>query len=173
MSKSSNISYKNYRSIEELPAWNFSKIMETKDFRYLLKLPDFFDMDGVKLPESIDFGAAWDKIFDEYIKEFGLSEEFSNILNLQRKIAMLKIRMVTGNQWSLRAAITLEQEKLQQLFKNTKGDKSKFEETLAYIEQFFKISLDTHKVSTKRFYTYLEIMRKQTIKQRANGKKNH
>jgi hypothetical protein len=173
MSKSSKISYKHYRSIEELPAWNFSKIMEKRDYRYLLKLPDFFDMDEVKLHDSVNLSSVWDKIFDEYIAEFGLSEDFVKVLNLQRKIAMLKIQMVTKNQWSMRAAIEIENSKLQQLFKSSSGEKSKFEEVLAYIEQFFKISLDTHKVSTKRFYTYLEIMRKQTIKNRANGKKNN
>jgi len=53
-----------YTSCDELPVYNFFKIVETKDFSYL-----YLDYDGyTKIKISNDVNLVWSKLYDEYLQ---------------------------------------------------------------------------------------------------------
>ena len=67
-----NFKYKKvdfYKSIDFLPIFNFFKVIETNDYRYILKLKDY-----EKLPKRINLSeleTAWNKMYND----FGNSEK--------------------------------------------------------------------------------------------------
>ena len=152
---------KYYRSIENLPQWNFDKILNTDDLRYLLVLDDYFDMDSVAIPKTLDLNAVWIKIFDEYIQTFGLSEAFQKKQRQKIKIAKLKLEMVLKENWGIEAIIRNEEKKLES---ESEGNDITMEELTAHIEKSRKMPIDIMKVSVKMFNTYLAIMKKENKK---------
>lgn len=55
---------KYYRNCEELPIYNFYKVVDTKDYSYLM-----FDYDGYsKLEVDEEVISLWEKIYEEYLK---------------------------------------------------------------------------------------------------------
>ena len=146
-----------YRSIENLPQWNFQKVLQTGDLRFILVLDDYFEIESVKVNKSIDLNTIWEKIFDEYIKEFGLSDSYMRVMRDRRRIALLKCDMIIRGDYGLEAAIRIQEKKL-----DDEGNKTEisFEETVAHVEKYRGMAIDVTKVSVKRFNTYLKMMRK-------------
>ncbi len=75
-----------YDSIYNLPVFNFDRINNTGDLTFLFKkkmfLTKFVKIKFVhKKLENI-----WAKIYDEFIKEFGLSDEFKLYIEKQKQI---------------------------------------------------------------------------------------
>lgn len=66
MSKKSKNNYRYYKSIDFLPIFNFFKVIETDDLRFLLKIEDY-----EILPDDADIkelSKAWESISNEYSK---------------------------------------------------------------------------------------------------------
>ena len=54
-----------YESIEFLPIWNYRKVEETMDFRYLIKGIDYENLPNINI-DKIDI---WEIIHNQYISE--------------------------------------------------------------------------------------------------------
>ena len=65
-----------FNSIDELPVWNWWKIQETGDLIYLRK-------DG-RLEAKRGTVKMWTEIHDEYLEEYGMTDEFKRNLRLKR-----------------------------------------------------------------------------------------
>ncbi len=63
-----------YNSIEDLPVWNFLKVLKTDDKRYLLILDNYFDLPKV---DDVDLFTAWQTIQTEIVDLNGISEEYT------------------------------------------------------------------------------------------------
>ncbi len=135
-----------FKSIEELPIWNFNKVIEKNDLRYLLKLDDYY-----KLPElKDDLNNIWETIIDEFYNEFGISEKYRNTLLQEKDMAMMELEYALGNK-SLKTIIEIKK-------RNKKTDNDdKFEEQVARLEIHFKIPIDVRKMSVQRYYTYIKL----------------
>lgn len=69
MSRKSKNTYKYFRSIDFLPIFNFFKVMETGDKRFLLKIEDY-----ESLPEIEDI-TFLNKVWDEIELQYGKAED--------------------------------------------------------------------------------------------------
>lgn len=165
--KSGRKSYKPYPSIEVCPIWNFNKVTETGDPRYLFVMDDYYSLPEFTKPQKKKAHELWDKLFDEYLKSFGLSEHSFKILQWEVKIAKLKYEMIVESDWGMSAAIKIEESKMRTQVASE--NKSTFEETVAYLEQHRKISIDAFKCPTKMFYTYVNMMNGDAKKTKAKN----
>ena len=148
-----------YKSIEEMPIYNFHNIMTEKDtdaLNWLLYKPDEF----VIKPKEIErVGKQWIKLYDEYLEHFGISKQYEKVMNQEDKITKLIISRWLQDDKSLESIIKIEQQRLNELT-GKKKKKSTFEEDVAIIEKYRGIGIDIKKTSVKMFYTYIKLMEK-------------
>lgn len=145
-----------YQSIEELPIWNFDKMMKGETLKYICKDPNKYKEDEQTL---IKAGEQWIKLYDEYLAHFGLSTSYEKILSQEDKITRLIIQRWLKEDKSLETIIKIEQGKLNEL-NGKKKNSSTFEEDVAVIEKYRGIGIDVKKTSVKMFYTYVKLMEK-------------
>lgn len=151
-------SYRNgmlyYDSIEELPIWNWFKIQENDDVSYLLKAQSKLNDD-----QKIELGQVFERIYQEFLKLFGISDEFYQIISLRREIAIMKLDMYLNNDASMETFIEIKELELAKLLKSNEG--STTHELKARIEKFMGFRLDEKMVSVKEFYSYIELIKKE------------
>lgn len=103
-----------YRSIEDLPMWNFRKVISTGDIRYLYILEYYKD-----LPKEHPKYEKWDDIFWEYIEAKGVDNNFKLRLELKAKLAILENEEICKGKKN-GVKIMMVNEKLKSLQNNTK-----------------------------------------------------
>ena len=138
---------------------NWMKIHETGDLSYLLH----------KRPKKITPGlrksliGLWHIIYDEYIHEYGLPQEYEEYLRKRKYVALLKIkRMETGDRIynTLIRAAEAELKKL-----TTREKHGSFIEIIIAIEKYIGSTIDMDTLSVYKFYGYLKSIKKAS----ANG----
>lgn len=155
-----------YNSIEELPIYNFKKVIETSSYLYMVKSGTF------KKKYIKDVVDAWENCYNEYIQHFGLNSMYKSILTQEEKIAKLKLDRWLKNLKHLNAIIKAEESRLSEMLKPEKAKKS-FEEDIAIIQKYNGVALDPKQTSTKLFFTYVKLMEKEANEiKKENGKKD-
>ena len=143
-----------YKSIDDLPIYNFDKILKSHDLRYLLKE----EIKDITYNKNFDkISDQWVKLYDEYLEHFGLSKSYKRVIEQETKIAKLQIQRWLRDDRSLEGIIEVEKIKLQEMNKKKKK-KSTFEEDLATIEQNRGIGMNPKETSVKMFFTYVKLM---------------
>lgn len=139
-----------------MPVNTWIKIHETGDLGYLLH----------KRPKKVskELRAAliemWHTLYDEYIHEYGLPQEYEEYLRKRRYIAILKIkRMETGE----RVYNTFIRAAEADLKKTMTADKQgSFIDIIIAIEKYIHSTIDIDTLTVYKFYGYL-----RSIKQAA------
>ncbi len=134
-----------YNSIHNLPIYNWNQIHKTSDFGYLLKNYEKVQHDGLN--------ELWIKIYDEYIKEFGLSKEYQNILKLKINIAKQKADYIVTSDRVKLNFIALDEAKLKEI--ETKEAPDTFRKTLMHIEKSQGVKMNDKQLSVYEFYHYI------------------
>jgi hypothetical protein len=147
-----------YRTIEELPIWNFDKINEQGDVRYMLKLDDYFE-----LPEiGIDYDTLVDhfiQVSDELFERFGVDDRAITNMMEEKDILIIKLKWLAGEKafktrYKIKSKIREDRESMV-------GDKKQtFEEKIIMLESYFKKDFDVYKMSVAKFYTYLDVFKR-------------
>jgi len=151
---------KSFRSIDDLPIWNFYQVKEKEDERYLYILEDYND-----LPETWPDESIWQRIQDEVYEKVGFNLQQSDQLSKVIKITRLTLDILA---WELenehdprlsRARVdlsTLEKE----LYAPSKPES--FIEILASMERYyFHYQVDPHRMSTAVWFTHMNLFEKE------------
>jgi len=136
-----------FNSIEDLPIWNWWRIAESGNLIYLHK--------GNYDKEDYTYEAylLWNKLQNEYLDEFGITDEFRQILELKKKWIEKKADyLLTGERFKLTEIDIIEAEMSETM--NTKVATKK-EATIIMLEQKLGFALDEKKLSVKRYYNYI------------------
>lgn len=148
-----------FRTADDLPIWNWRKISETDDLRYLIKSEDY--------DELIDE----DKVNLEQLQEayFDIQNEVNELMTpdtisghyLHEHIELLEMKkqelimMCQGGDPMLSVTRTkIKQKEVQLASRSTGTRRQTLEEQAVILELFFKITIDVKKTSTKKFYLY-------------------
>jgi len=143
-----------FNSIEELPIWNWWKIAETGNLIYLQRL-DFYD------GENYSFKAQelWNKLQNEYLVEFGVTDEFRQVLELKKKWIDKKTDyLLTGERFKLTEIDIIEIELNETINDKIIVDK---DDTLIMLEQKLGRELEPKSISVKKYYKYINHFSKQ------------
>ena len=138
-----------FNSIDNLPIWNWWKIAESGNLIYLQKLEDY---DG-KEDYTMKAFELWNKLQDEYLDEFGITDEFRQMLTLKKKWIKAKTDyLVTGERFKLTEIDIIEAQISETM--TTKVNVKK-EDSIIMLEQKLSFPLDEKKLSVKKYYNYI------------------
>jgi len=145
-SKKSERKSEMYKSIDKLPILIWLDIHETSDLTLLF----------IKQPKKINFKAledAWEKINDEYLQCFGISEEMETTLENKRLAALAKCEyLITGERHHLTfAEIHEESAKIE-----TKKIKVDIENNLAKLTKFYGVRLRSNELTVREYYNFIK-----------------
>jgi len=136
-----------YSSIDDLPMYNWKKIHDTDELKWLF-------VGKVKCENTIELEKLWGNIYDEYLGEFGLSQDYKDILNVKRKIANLQADYIIKGDRILLNYINIEENALQSLYDSNKGG-STFRDSLVHLEKMQGIKINTKTITVADYYNYL------------------
>ena len=164
---------KTYRSLEDLPAWNFYQIRKNGDFRYLYKLEEYYDLEEIEPGEELP--ALWSDLFDQYIDTFGLGKEYKEALELRREIVILQAEVLMTKNTFLNNKIRHKQMRLDELTTTKDEQKiSTFEEQVIALERWRKMPIDSKTITCVRFFYLMKQMNEEARKnQITNLMKSH
>ena len=147
---------KYYCSIEDLPVYNWWKLHEKNDFKQLLRaLNDKLDNRVTDVVKSLQ---------NEFIETFGIDANYAAYLRKQIQIELLKIKIIKTKDRSIENVIDILEIELNELT-NREEDKGLNTATIA-VEKFMGFKLETKKISTFEYYSYIKAIEKAT-----NGRK--
>jgi hypothetical protein len=153
-----SLKFEYYSSIDDMPIFNWFKVQETNDLTWCMKNRSVCISSQIEILES-----AINRMTDEYIDAYGLSESYQKILRLNKEIRILELqRLVELNLQKQYCAsdtlIALKKEELSQIMENAQN-----KETInvrVHAERFMGRSINVRETSVKEFYDIIEEMQK-------------
>lgn len=98
---------------------------------------------------------TWQMIYNDYLKEFGLSETYKRMLNAMKKKAILELDYVlTGDRFKL-TEIEIEETRLNAMLQNA-GNGMTIEESLIYISKWLGTWLNVKNITVREYFNLLE-----------------
>lgn len=143
-----NILPAHYDSLDA-PVFIWQKVHDTHDLSWLLVKRQKITDTMRKSLEKI-----WDYIYDEFIREFGISDAALQIHRKEIHIAQMQCDMIISNDRSIETFIEIEQQELEGL--KTSLGKVDFQKTKIAIEAHYKFQVNVMTTSIKEFYSYLK-----------------
>jgi predicted Mrr-cat superfamily restriction endonuclease len=121
-------------------------IAETGNLIYLHK-KDFYE------GEDYDSIELWNKLQNEYLDEFGITEEFRRILSLKKKWISKKVDyLTTGERFKLTEIDIIEADMQNIMEDKVTVDK---DDTIITLERKLGRELNPKKISVKKYYKYI------------------
>ena len=148
-----------FSSIDDLPQWNWSQVHKTGNLAYIKKLNSYRN---IELDSSATLEKLWVDIYDEYLEEFGLSDEYKEIIRRKKSIARMKNEFIMTDNRSLLNFITIEEMELETILGNSGG--MSFESVVVGIEKIQGIKLIAKNITVYDYNNYL-----RTINNQSNG----
>lgn len=160
--------HKYFDSIDNLPVWNYWKISETDDFKYLIDTDDYSQKLRISKSKSLKI---WDKITSEYMDFFGINNTYKEILMLNREVILNEYAWESRREPIARVYAREAKKQLEEFEKNMLNIKP--QNQVFYIEKEMGFRVDSRKMSVKEFYSYVTNINTyaKEIKRQNNGKK--
>lgn len=144
-----------YKSIEDLPVYNWWKLHEENDFKYLLK-------DSNKKVNRYAIN-IFKSIKDEFVNTFGIDRRYEQYLDKVWKLEMYNIKMaLTGDKSDKIFADNLEFE-IEDLL--NEQETKVHNHGVMHIEKYMGFRLDIKTTTVNEFYGYVKEIEKQVKKQ--------
>lgn len=148
-----------YLTIEDLPIYNWYKCLNG-EIKYVRKAEN-----GTETQDLI----VWERLHDEYIKEFGLSKVHAKILKVIKDKAIQELDyVITGDRFKL-TLIEMEETRLKNILA-TAGSGVNIEEMLVHMSKWLGQWIKTKEISVKEFFTLQKEYERYLKAQ--NGKKD-
>lgn len=160
-----------YNDIGDLPAWNFIQITTTGEMQYLCR--DIAHELKEKDKEELD--KCWEKIEDQFMDEFGITDDFRKDMNQEKQYWIYKLEYAaTGNSIakSRAKAIEIQMEKTRGQTK----ENTNFNQLTITIEKHMGFSIDIKTIDTRKYFSYVRYVNERAkeiinMKQK-DGKEN-
>jgi len=128
-----------------MPIYNWFKLHETGETKYLHK----------QLKEH-NRAYLWQQLSSEMIDVFGFSDEYADEINLRRKIALLEIKAAMSENKMLINVVNIHKAELKEMTSNTVKENIDYFQQIAQMEDIKGRNIDEHKLSVRKYYTYLK-----------------
>lgn len=145
-----------FDNIYDLPIVRYHKVIEESELKYLLhEVPKDSQNDKEELIQ------AWEKINEQIIDEFGVSNEFEAIFYKQNTINKLEIEQLLGDnsRATLCEVLKIEVNELKSKVKEVKDVRKYHARLHRILEGHYK--RETHSLSTFEFYNDLHDLQKE------------
>jgi hypothetical protein len=143
-----------YDSIDNCPCWNFDKVISTGDYSFLF----IAESDNKIKPSELE--KIWENIYDEFIKEFGISDEYKQYLeNMGLYVQCIDAAYNGGDKSQLTMA-EVNRRRAEEFLKGNDKNISVY----AVVSKFMRFPCKPKELTVKEFYGYLKLA--------SNGKKD-
>lgn len=163
-----------YIDLDELPIKNWINIHKNSSLKYIIKNIDYDEFEITEEIEEI-INEKWVILYDDYIDNYGLNKKYKRVLELERRIALLKCDMWIKENKFLKNEIRINEKKLlKEQTKNTIDKKGNdFTKQIVVIEKWLGSIIDIDKLSTKKYLTYLQMLEEESDRiEKMKDKKN-
>jgi len=147
--KDTKLSIQHYRAADDLPAYNYFKVIETNDHRWLLK--EWQD-------KEVDLFELWESITDTIIDEFGVSQQAQEVLRLQKSISLLTAELIINEKKEVLNRIRIKEKQLEQLTKATEEPQSHNKQA-RILSNYFKREINLKNISIVDYMYDLELFK--------------
>lgn len=136
----------------DAPVYVWEKVHSTSDLSYLL-------VKRKKIGEKIllYLKQCWEKLYDEYIAEFGFGDQFKRLIEKKKEIAEFRLLLIITKDRIYQTEIEIAEIELAEMEKFT--GKSNFTQTKIAIEDRIKYQLGRD-TTIREFYTRLSQLNK-------------
>ncbi len=141
-----------YKDIDELPLWNYKKIIETKDLIYLLK------NDNTKATPD-ELANIWASIGEQLSEFSGVSDKYQKWLLLHIDYENLQLDYIATGDRSFITQINIKAKQIERMQKQFEGGGEDFDKQIAAVELYFKFHIDEKQTTVKRFFNYINLMK--------------
>ena len=162
--KSFFLKVKFYDSIENIPMWNYWKIEETSDLKYLAIGKNY---ENQFFYDKLKASNAWTKVNGSYLDVFGVSEHYRDVLMLKRDIALNEYAWERNREPIARVYAREAKKELENLELNSLNEKP--QDQVFFIEKEMGFKVDPKKISLKDFYSYVNNINKMAKQINKNG----
>ena len=142
-------SKQHYNSISDITCFSFDEIIKTGNYSFLFK-------DQKKTLSDSECENIWENIYDEFIKEFGISEQYKLYLE---KMGLYVQHLDAAYNGGDKSQLTLAEIKLRQAEDMMKASESK-QDIYAVVSKAMGFRIDCKIVTVKEFYSYLRLISK-------------
>ena len=151
-----------FRSIDTLPMWNWSKIQETNNYKWL-------SLDFTYEDFSVESMMIFNSIFAEYISEFGIGEEYTKLLMKKRDLLIAHSEYLISDNKEHKMRMKFLQVDVDDLADKMKGKEHTSEaESTIVLEQNLGVKLNLREITVKEYYNYVKFFTKRA-KELKNG----
>ena len=134
-----------YEDIDELPLFNWIKCT-SNELTYVRR-----DKNGTE-EEDIE---AWEKIYDSYILEYGLSDMYKKLLNAMRKKALLEVDFIITRERFKLTEIEMQIANLDAMLMN-KGSGITIEQSLIHLSKWIGSWVNVKTITTREYFNLME-----------------
>lgn len=141
-----------YKNIDELPIYNYKKIIETKDLTHLLK-------DEKTEVEPAELESIWAAITEQLSEFSGVNDQYQKWLLLHIDLENLQLDYLATNDRALITQINIKIKQIERMAKQFEGSGGDFDKQIAAVELYFKFHIDERSTTVKRFFNYINLMK--------------
>ena len=98
---------------------------------------------------------AWEKIYDSYIKEYGLSDVYKKLLNAMKKKALLEVDFIITRERFKLTEIEMQIANLDAMLMN-KGSGITIEQSLIHLSKWLGSWINVKTITTREFFNLME-----------------
>lgn len=167
MKKEYGIKFKSlYRSLYNLPLYNWMKMRKHNDFSYLIKDEKRHGI-PLKPYAKIILHDLYLEILTEFFEEFGQSKSYSNEIKLIKKITLLNLEYAATDNKFLLNDIEVLNHKLEQIrIRNAEKDMGidsdeEMRKLIGLVSSSLGKPVDTKRIMTLQFYTQVNVLKYQ------------
>lgn len=147
-----------FKSIDDIPLWNWIRFTETGRYIYLT---DVDDHDVIIEPDETLLSAERN-IYKQIFEQIGISDKYRHYLLKQKDLAGMEIELELTGDRKLETFIAIANHEIKDILSELQsGD---VDETIIILEKFFGFIIDVKKISVKKYYSYIRLANK------SNGK---
>lgn len=144
-----------------MPVWNWNKIHETGELKYLIK-PSFIQSLVRQHPNykvmpdqnNEETAALWMDLYQQYIDEFGVNDNFKRYMQKKQQLAAkIAEYIASGDKFKLNKINILEID-----IKGMVDEKEpqKFYDVIATLDEFFNRDIDPKVLTVQKYYSYIK-----------------
>ena len=169
-----------FLDITTMPLFNWRKCQEHNSYEFCRIPPknlsgwdarswfDWVVRRFYKKPKPFEYteetdAKAWATIYDSFLKEFGLGDDYERVIELTRKIAIYECDLVIEDDNFLINKVNILKAELKKLLDKPNG--IDMDTCIDYIEKWRKMPLNEHETSVQKFYKLLRDYKAAMIKQ--------
>ena len=140
-----------YKSPSDLPFWNWIKINETSDTKYIYIVDDYS-----KVTETIDSFNAFDKLYEKFFNEFVMNKEYEAYIQAKKRL-MLKIADAYSSEDMSQITFAEIAELEFNAKYETEGESKNFNFLIAILEKEIGFKINTKEMTLSEFYTHINL----------------